>query len=186
MTSVFLKTVRLTNFRTFGSFNLDIAPGPGLTLLVGTNGLGKSSFFDGIEWCLTGEIRRFETYIGRLKQRDYLTRRDAPAGSHEVGLSFTEGDPLIRTEKLQPSILELRDLLKQPQWTDIKDLGAYLAFTHFLGQASQQRFTSCAQNEQWEASQRTKRHRPARSDPHRAPRAQYHVSVQATLRTRRA
>lgn len=151
MTDVFLKAVRLTNFRTFGSFTLDVAPGPGLTLLVGTNGLGKSSFFDGLEWCLTGGIRRFETYIGRLKERDYLTRRDAPAGSHEVGLSFTEGDPLVRTERLQPSISELRDLLKQPQWTDIKDLGAYLAFTHFLGQASQQRFTSRAQSEQWEA-----------------------------------
>lgn len=151
MTGVFLNAVRLTNFRTFGSFTLDVAPGPGLTLLVGTNGLGKSSFFDGLEWCLTGGIRRFETHIGRLKERDYLTRRDAPAGSHEVGLSFTEGDPLVRTERLQPSISDLRDLLKQPQWTDIKDLGAYLAFTHFLGQASQQRFTSRAQNEQWEA-----------------------------------
>ncbi|WP_324697797.1 AAA family ATPase [Novosphingobium sp. RL4] len=151
MTDVFLNAVHLTNFRTFGSFTLDIAPGPGLTLLVGTNGLGKSSFFDGLEWCLTGGIRRFETHVGRLKERDYLTRRGAPAGSHEVGLSFTEGDPLVRTERLQPSISELRELLKQPQWTDIKDLGAYLAFTHFLGQASQQRFTSRAQSEQWEA-----------------------------------
>ncbi|TMV83420.1 hypothetical protein FGG78_22810, partial [Thioclava sp. BHET1] len=151
MTDLFLNAVHLTNFRTFGSFTLDIAPGPGLTLLVGTNGLGKSSFFDGLEWCLTGEIRRFETHIGRFKERDYLTRRDAPAGSHEVRLSFTEGDPLVRTETLQPSISELRDLLKQPQWTDIKDLGAYLAFTHFLGQASQQRFTSRARSEQWEA-----------------------------------
>ena len=42
-------------------------------------------------------------------------------------------------------------LLKQREWTDIKDLAAYLAFTHFLGQASQQRFTSRAQSEQWEA-----------------------------------
>jgi hypothetical protein len=151
MTGVFLKTAQLTNFRTFGNFTLDLAPGPGLTLLVGTNGLGKSSFFDGIEWCLTGGIRRFESHIGRLKERDYLTCRDAPAGSHEVRLSFTEGNPLVRTEGEQPSITELRDLLKQPKWTDIKDLGAYLAFTHFLGQASQQRFTSRAQSEQWEA-----------------------------------
>lgn len=151
MTDIFLNAVRLTNFRTFGNFTLDIAPGPGLTLLVGTNGLGKSSFFDGLEWCLTGGIRRFETHVGRLKERDYLTRRDAPAGSHEVGLFFTEGNPLVRTESLQPAASELRELLKQPQWTDIKDLSAYLAFTHFLGQASQQRFTSRAQSEQWEA-----------------------------------
>ena len=58
MTNIFLQKVHLRDFRTFGEFTLAVPPGPGLILLVGTNGLGKSSFFDGIEWCLTGNIRR--------------------------------------------------------------------------------------------------------------------------------
>lgn len=151
MTQTFLREVRLTNFRTFGEFTLRVPPGPGLTLLVGTNGLGKSSFFDGIEWCLTGNIRRFQSYVGRLTEGVYLTRRDATPGSHRVSLAFSEGEPLVRTSDQRPSPQALVDLLKQPVWTDIEDIGAYLAFTHFLGQASQQRFTSRAQADQWQS-----------------------------------
>lgn len=151
MTNTFLREVHLKNFRTFGELTLPIPPGPGLTLLVGTNGLGKSSFFDGIEWCLTGTIRRFQDYVGRLQESDYLTRRDAEAGTHRVSLTFSEGDPLVRALNEHPAAGALIDLLKDPEWTEIKDIGAYLGFTHFLGQASQQRFTSRAQSDQWQA-----------------------------------
>jgi DNA repair exonuclease SbcCD ATPase subunit len=150
MSCIFLREVHLRDFRTFGQFTLDLPAGPGLTLLVGTNGLGKSSFFDGIEWCLTGSIRRFQDYIGRLKEADYLTRRDAAPDSHEVTLAFTEGDTVRRTASDHPGAEALIGLLKNPDW-DIQDLGAYLGFTHFLGQASQQRFTSRGQGDQWQA-----------------------------------
>jgi myosin heavy subunit len=44
------------------------------------------------------------------------------------------------------------ELLKRPEWgAKIEDVATYLAFTHFLGQASQQRFISLERNEQWEA-----------------------------------
>lgn len=79
MTATFLTRLELRDFRTFGHFELDIPPTPGLTLVVGPNGLGKSSFFDAIEWCLTGHIRRFSEYIGRRRESEYLTRRDATA-----------------------------------------------------------------------------------------------------------
>ena len=151
MTETFLCEVHLKDFRTFGEFTLPVPPGPGLTLLVGTNGLGKSSFFDGIEWCLTGTIRRFHNYIGRLKESDYLTRRDAEAGTHRVSLTFSEGEPLVRELREHPAAGALLALLKDPKWTEINDIGAYLGFTHFLGQASQQRFTSRAQSDQWQA-----------------------------------
>ncbi|MEJ1962221.1 MAG: AAA family ATPase [Gammaproteobacteria bacterium] len=147
----FLREVHLNDFRTFGEFRLPLPPGPGLTLLVGTNGLGKSSFFDGIEWCLTGGISRFKAYVGKLEESDYLTRRDAEPGAHRVSLTFSEGEPLVRTFHKRPSSDTLLGLLKDPRWTEIKDIGAYLGFTHFLGQASQQRFTSRAQSDQWQA-----------------------------------
>lgn len=147
----FLREVHLKDFRTFGEFRLPVPPGPGLTLLVGTNGLGKSSFFDGIEWCLTGSISRFRAYVGSLKESDYLTRRDAQPGAHRVALTFSEGEPLVRALHERPSSESLLALLKDPKWTEITDIAAYLGFTHFLGQASQQRFTSRAQSEQWQA-----------------------------------
>src|SRR5687768_14678282 len=96
MSETFLREVHLQDFRTFGEFTLPVPAGPGLTLLVGTNGLGKSSFFDGIEWCLTDRIRRFQDYVGRLEESDYLTRRDAKPGTHRVSLTFSEGEPLTR------------------------------------------------------------------------------------------
>ncbi|MBT1156707.1 AAA family ATPase [Aminobacter anthyllidis] len=151
MNPLYLSRVELKDFRTFGNFALDIPPTPGLILLVGTNGLGKSSFFDGIEWCLTGEVRRFSNHIARLKEADYLTRRDAEKGAHKATLRFNHGVPLTRTATLKPDKQALIDLLKSPAWGDISDVGPYLAFTHFLGQAAQQRFTSRKHNEQWEA-----------------------------------
>lgn len=151
MSNTFLKEVHLKDFRTFGDFTLPIPPGPGLTLLVGTNGLGKSSFFDGIEWCVTGTVRRFAGYASKYEELDYLTRRDAPKGVHQVSLTFCDGAPMVRGLGQQPSAHALLGVLKDSSWDNIDDLGAFLGFTHFLGQASQQRFTSREKNDQWQA-----------------------------------
>ncbi|RWG14588.1 MAG: hypothetical protein EOQ55_23655 [Mesorhizobium sp.] len=152
MTNIYLSRIELENFRTFGSFGLDVPAAPGLTLLVGTNGLGKSSFFDGLEWCLTGEIRRFSEHLTRaIKEKDYLTRRDAEENSHRVSLRFSRGENFTRSASLIPSAEAILGLLKTDKWGPIADLGTYLAFTHFLGQAAQQRFTSRDRGEQWES-----------------------------------
>jgi hypothetical protein len=74
-----------------------------LTLLVGTNGLGKSGFFDALEWGLTGQVRRFKAYLPSADEAKYLTRRTAPAGSHEVSLGFTGEKQLRRTGRAGPS-----------------------------------------------------------------------------------
>jgi DNA repair exonuclease SbcCD ATPase subunit len=149
---LFLSSVVFTDFRTFGAFEAEIVPAPGLTLLVGTNGLGKSSFFDAVEWGLTGEVRRFRSYMGATDQGKYLTRRGAPTGSHNVALEFSDGSIIERGSQAKPLLGEVIDLLKMPAWTaQIEDIGTYLAFTHFLGQAAQQRFTSRDRSEQWES-----------------------------------
>lgn len=150
--TTYLSHVVLENFRTFGRFRLDVAPGPGLTLVVGPNGLGKSSFFDGIEWCLTGRVRRFADYVGRHSEAEYLTRRDAEVpGSHTVSLGFDTGAVFTRSPGSIPDEVDLLATLKAEDWVGIKDFGTYLALTHFLGQAAQQRFTSRNKNDQWEA-----------------------------------
>src|SRR5215472_11775236 len=57
----FLRAVTVAGFRGVGpSATLDLQPGPGLTLVVGRNGSGKSSFADGFEVLLTGGLRRWQ------------------------------------------------------------------------------------------------------------------------------
>ncbi len=155
MSEIFLSRIAIQDFRTFGNFEIDIPAAPGLVLLTGTNGLGKSSFFDAIEWGLTGKIRRFEPYLqkGRKKllESDYLTRRGAEPGSHSVSLTFSGNDAIERSSSGGTKMADIIAQLAHPERRAIDDLGIYLALTHFLGQAAQQRFTSRDPNDQWEA-----------------------------------
>lgn len=53
-----LKKLLIMNFRNYsGETVFDLSKD--ITILYGENGNGKSSFFDAIEWCVTGEIKRF-------------------------------------------------------------------------------------------------------------------------------
>lgn len=56
----YLRRLSITGFRGIGPpADLDLVPGPGLTLVVGANGTGKSSFAEGLEFLLTGRISRW-------------------------------------------------------------------------------------------------------------------------------
>ncbi|WP_455153332.1 AAA family ATPase [Brucella anthropi] len=155
MSEIFLSRIVIQDFRTFGDFAIDIPAAPGLVLLTGTNGLGKSSFFDAIEWGLTNKIRRFEPYINKgrkkLVEKDYLTRRGAEPGSHSVALTFSDGDAVERSATGGTAMANIVAQLARPDRRTINDLGTYLALTHFLGQAAQQRFTSRDPQDQWQA-----------------------------------
>src|SRR5215469_16540872 len=57
----YLRSISVAGFRGVGpSSTLELEPGPGLTLVVGRNGSGKSSFADGLEVLLTGGLRRWQ------------------------------------------------------------------------------------------------------------------------------
>jgi recombinational DNA repair ATPase RecF len=57
----FLRSVAVEGFRGIGrAQTLELAPGPGLTLVVGRNGSGKSSFADALEVALTGDSLRWK------------------------------------------------------------------------------------------------------------------------------
>lgn len=59
--TVFLQQVVVEGFRGAGpAATLDFVPGPGLTLVVGRNGTGKSTFAEGLETLLTGTTARWE------------------------------------------------------------------------------------------------------------------------------
>ncbi len=58
--SVFLGSLEVAGFRGIGAAaKIEFSPGPGLTLIVGRNGSGKSSFADAFEVLLAGDRTRF-------------------------------------------------------------------------------------------------------------------------------
>ena len=57
----YLRSLTVSGFRGTGKpATLTLAPGPGLTLVVGRNGSGKSSFAEALEVLLTGDLKRWE------------------------------------------------------------------------------------------------------------------------------
>ncbi|WP_224367567.1 AAA family ATPase [Hyalangium versicolor] len=83
MSKVFLQRIEISNFRAYGdNFSLSL-PGPGVTILTGPGGLGKSTFLEAIEWALTGRIRQLEA----------VTReKDVPVAQYGVSLEFVNGE----------------------------------------------------------------------------------------------
>jgi hypothetical protein len=57
----YLQSLTVSGFRGIGTpATLAVSPRPGLTLVVGRNGSGKSSFAEALEVLLTGNLRRWD------------------------------------------------------------------------------------------------------------------------------
>jgi DNA repair exonuclease SbcCD ATPase subunit len=154
MSNLYLSGVEFSNFRIYGdSYSFEFPEGPGITLITGGNGLGKTSFFDGVEWALTNQIGRFNDIPvdGRRKPIDPLTRLGATEKSHRVSLQFSDGTVIDRGAGFEATEADVVGLLKRPEWAEISSLHGYLSITHFFGQASAQRFSLKKPTDQWEA-----------------------------------
>ncbi|OWK34899.1 AAA family ATPase [Fimbriiglobus ruber] len=165
---MFLSRVAISDFRTFPiDFSLELTPGPGVTLIVGQNGLGKSTFFEALEWCLTGQVKRLSDLPTEgSKKADFLARRlpdGKEAAKYGVELTFQpqaavkfarwrEKDGTAFKATIDPSESDLISALKAPTWKEpILALGSYLRLTHFLSQAGEQRFAVQDSKDRWSA-----------------------------------
>ena len=90
MTPLYLSQVRIDTFRHKSGAKLEFPDGPGVVVLSGANGLGKTSLIEAVEWALTGTVRRLEEVLGeRLTARELL-RRNSAERWFRVALQFAE------------------------------------------------------------------------------------------------
>ncbi|MFD8098670.1 AAA family ATPase [Nocardia fluminea] len=113
-TGVFLRSITVQGFRGVGpAATLRLNPGPGLTLVVGRNGSGKSSFAEAAEFALTGGNRRWD---GRSTAwREGWRNLHEPDTARIVVELLTEGaEPRISVATHWDESAELADA----QWTE--------------------------------------------------------------------
>ncbi len=92
----FLKSIEVEGFRGVGpARRLELSPGPGLTLVVGRNGSGKSSFAEALEILLTGANWRWKDRSAVWREGWRNLHHPSPT---RVGAEITvEGTPGITT-----------------------------------------------------------------------------------------
>jgi exonuclease SbcC len=148
--SIYLSKLKIKNFRTYGcDVELDLPAEPGLLIVCGMNGLGKTAFFDAMEWALTGDVQRLHEKLGKSCEKE-LTRDGVTPGMHGVELFFSEGNPIARGPNASCDKTSIINLLKHPEWEpEIRDIRPYLRLTHFLPQSSMQRFLEKDEGDQW-------------------------------------
>ncbi|WP_448207185.1 AAA family ATPase [Azospirillum sp. sgz302134] len=146
---IHLSEVRLDNFRSFGpGCPSPLQAGPSVLVVAGPTGLGKTTLIEGIEWALTGRIRRFSQDKREVDRA--LTRRGADSGSHAVTLTFSDRKTITRGPQSTPALSDVLEVLRDPAWPhEIETLVPYLGLTHVLSQSSTLRLTSRDPQERW-------------------------------------
>ena len=109
-TRAFLLRVSVAGFRGVGpQADLEVAPGPGLTLVVGANGTGKSSFAEGLEFLLTGENSRWEGKTREWRQGwRNLHSEEAPLLQAHFAVEGVAG-PAVVSRRWRAEATELDD-----------------------------------------------------------------------------
>ena len=145
----YLRRMQLSGFRAYRApLELELTDGPGLTVIVGSNGLGKSTLFDAMEWALTGQLTRLHGHGAKQKEM-----AQAIGAQPEVSLWFDDGSSVRRTRQQvllrqgegtglaeQAGEAALMRHLVRSQWHALDNLADCLHLTHFLGQSTRQLF----------------------------------------------
>ncbi len=97
----YVEQISVQGFRGIGEkATLSLTPGPGLTLIVGRNGSGKSSFAEGLELLLTGDNPRWSSRKGKHW-------KDGWRNLHFPGETALEAKLLIEGQK-GPTVIRRR------------------------------------------------------------------------------
>jgi|GEM_PF-6877012 len=134
-----LRRVEISAFRRLDRpSEFELAPGPGITILVGPNGSGKSTVLDAIEWALTAGASRLPDVAASSSRPPNVYRTLGSDVDPTVVLSFVGEDKV--TERLSSGEGEERvaALLRRSDqpWSEIRSVAAALRWTHFSSQRS--------------------------------------------------
>jgi len=160
MTALYLEKIALRQFRSFASLDVELTPGPGVLIVHGSNGLGKSSLFDALEWMFADRIDHFRGAVGANKPGTYLCRwRDNAPGPTSAAATFSDGNRIERSllnatassSTLAGTVTDITAFLRAPAWRQsISGLELYLLLTHFLGQSTLSRLTNRSATERFD------------------------------------
>lgn len=151
MTQLYLKHVALRQFRSFATLDVELPAQPSVFIVHGSNGLGKSSLFDALEWALSDGIDHFRDANGVNKPGTYLCRwREREPGPTSATMTFSDDSTIERSllsaksvkSQLGGNVPDITAFLRAPAWQQrISELQRYLLLTHFLGQSTLSRLT---------------------------------------------
>ncbi|WP_426051634.1 AAA family ATPase [Brevundimonas sp. SL161] len=160
MTALYLEKIALRQFRSFASLDVELAPEPGVLIVHGSNGLGKSSLFDALEWTFADRIDHFRDAVGVNKPGTYLCRwRDNALGPTSATATFSDGNRIERSllnatassSTLSGTVTDITEFLRTSAWRQsISGLDRYLLLTHFLGQSTLSRLTNRSATERFD------------------------------------
>jgi DNA repair exonuclease SbcCD ATPase subunit len=113
----YLKSISVEGFRGIGaSQTLELPPGPGLTLVVGRNGSGKSSFAEALELLVTGDTYRWANRA-KVWREGWRNLHHKPAAIEaEIHVEGEKGATLVATS-----------------WKDDADLAAAETYVQIRG-----------------------------------------------------
>jgi recombinational DNA repair ATPase RecF len=113
----YLSSITVKGFRGIGpAATLTVKGGPGLTLVVGRNGSGKSSFAEGLEMLLTGDLMRWKAAPTVVKE-GWLCRHIV--GNPEITAEFyVEGKGQTMAGRSWPTAAG-NDIAKSDSWVQV-------------------------------------------------------------------
>lgn len=146
-----IKSLGIKDFRAFRDQKIEIPSSAQIILITGNNGLGKTSFFDAVEWGFTGSLRRYEEESREKNKEIFMKNKFADnngqveitlADPNDQNIKFTRKTKTTANTDFNSGDLNLNDkknnniaeLLLKDKNRDDFDFKSSFSFSHLLSQ----------------------------------------------------